>query len=389
MILTKNILFKNFQTKKNLSILKKKLNSIIKNKDKDDIIKSLCPNYKYNYSIKLINQLKKIKRPIRLIGIGGSILGSKAIYNFLQNKIKRKISFIDNLFSTIDIELIKKKSLNIIISKSGNTLEAIANTNIFTNKNENNLFLTEDKKSILRKLANQMKSEIIDHNNYIGGRYSVLSEVGMLPASLMGLNEKKFKQFNNLIKNKSFLNNLILNTSNIIFFLKNKKFNSVIINYDEFSQDFFKWYQQLVAESLGKKNKGIMPIISSMPKDNHSLLQLYLDGPKNNFFTFFSVDEKKSIKIKNNFYFDNLLKNKKISSILDAQKKGSEKIFSEKKIPYRSFTIKNRSEETLGELFTFFILETILLGSAMKVNPFNQPAVELLKKETKKNLIYN
>ena len=131
-----------------------------------------------------------------------------------------------------------------------------------------------------------------------------------------------------------------------------------------------------------------MPIISSMPKDNHSLLQLYLDGPKNNFFTFFSVDEKKSIKSKDNFNLNNSLKNKKISSILGAQKKGSENIFREKKIPYRSFTIKNRSEETLGELFTFFILETILLGSAMKVNPFNQPAVELLKKETKKNLIY-
>ena len=223
MILTKNILFKNFQKKKNLGILKKKLNSIIKDKDENDIIKSLCPNYKYNYSTKLINQLKKIKQPIRLIGIGGSILGAKAIYNFLQNKIKKKISFIDNLFSSIDIESINKKSLNIIISKSGNTLETIKNTNIFVKKNENNIFITENKKSILRKLANQMKSEIIDHNNYIGGRYSVLSEVGMLPASLMGLNEKKFKQFNNLIKNKSFLNNLILNTSNIIFFLKKKK----------------------------------------------------------------------------------------------------------------------------------------------------------------------
>ena len=389
MIVTKNILFKNFSSRKSSEHLKKILNLIIKNKFKNDIINSLRPNYKYSYSKNFINKFKKNKYPIRLIGMGGSVLGAKAIYKFLQKKIKKKISFIDNLIPVVDIKSINKRSLNIVISKSGNTLETIANANIFIKKNEDNIFVTENKNNFLRKLAHKMKSEVIDHNNFIGGRYSVLSEVGMLPASLMGLNEKKFKQFNNLIKNKIFLDNLILNTSNIIFFLKKKQFNSVIINYDESSQDFFKWYQQLVAESLGKKNKGIMPIISSMPKDNHSLLQLYLDGPKNNFFTFFSVDEKNSIKIKNNlnFNFDNFLKNKQISKILNSQKQGSENIFLKKKIPYRSFTIKNRSEETMGELFTFFILETILLGSVMKINPFDQPAVELIKKETKKILI--
>ena len=389
MILTKNILFKNFSSRKNSKYLKKKLDLIIKNKNRDNLIKSLCPNYKYNYSSKFINKLNKIKYPIRLIGMGGSILGSKAIYKFLQNKVKKKISFIDNLTSTVNIKSINEKCLNIVISKSGNTLETISNANIFIKKDKNNVFITENKNNFLRKLAYKMKAEVIDHNNFIGGRYSVLSEVGMLPASLMGLNEKKFKQFNNLIKNKKYINNLILNTSNIIYFLEKKKFNSIIINYDDSSKDLFKWYQQLVAESLGKKNKGIMPIISSMPKDNHSLLQLYLDGPKNNFFTFFSVKEKESIKIKSNldFRFENFLKNKKISKILDAQKEGSKNIFLKKKIPHRSFTIKNRSEETLGELFTFFILETILLGDAMKINPFDQPAVELIKKETKKILV--
>ena len=97
-----------------------------------------------------------------------------------------------------------------------------------------------------------MKADIVDHNNFIGGRYSVLSEVGMLPACLMGLSEKKFKQFNNLIKNKKFVNSLILNVSNILFFVKRKKFNSIIINYDEKADDIFRWYQQLVGESLGK-----------------------------------------------------------------------------------------------------------------------------------------
>jgi len=125
-----------------------------------------------------------------------------------------------------------------------------------------------------------------------------------------------------------------------------------------------------------------------MPKDNHSLLQLYLDGPKNNFFTFFSVNESKSSKIKNNkiLNLDTYLQNKKISNILSANNQALENIFLKKKIPFRSFKIMKRSEETLGELFSFFILETILLGKAMKINPFNQPAVELLKNENKRIL---
>ena len=167
-------------------------------------------------------------------------------------------------------------------------METISNFNIIVGKNDENIFITENKKSYLSSLAKKMKSEIIHHNDFIGGRYSVLSEVGMLPAELMGLKEKKFKQFNNLIKNKYFINSLISNVSNKIFFLKKKKYNSIIFNYDEKSNNFFKWYQQLVAESLGKKGSGILPIISSMPKDNHSLMQYYLDGPRNNFLLFFT-----------------------------------------------------------------------------------------------------
>jgi glucose-6-phosphate isomerase len=161
------------------------------------------------------------------------------------------------------------------------------------------------------------------------------------------------------------------------------------LNYDKNSETFFKWYQQLIAESLGKKGKGILPIISSMPKDNHSVMQHYLDGTKNNFFTFFFVKEKNSLKFKNNkiLFSHNYLKNKSISQIMYAQKKATENIFLKKDIPFRSFEISSRTEETLGELFCFFILETILLGRALNVNPYDQPSVELIKKETKKILI--
>ena len=386
MILTKNILFKNFNRKIKSNSLKKKLKTIIENKN--EVLKSLTPNYKYSYSDNFLNRLKKKTSSLRIIGIGGSILGTKAIYNFLKYKIKKKVYFVDNLKQRP-----KKKKLtnilNLIVSKSGNTLETITNANILLNKNEKNVFVTENKLSYLRFFAEKLKSEIIDHNNFIGGRYSVLSEVGMLPASLMGLKEKKFKQFNNLIKNKNFINSLISNTANIIFFLKKKKYNSIIINYDEDSDDLFKWYQQLVAESLGKDGIGIYPSVSTMPKDNHSLMQLYLDGPKQSFYTFFHIHKRNSEKLNNNLILNshNFLKNKSVSQILTSQKNATENVFRKKEIPFRSFEILKKDEKTLGELFTFFILEIILLGKVLDVDPYDQPAVELIKKETKKVLL--
>ena len=126
-----------------------------------------------------------------------------------------------------------------------------------------------------------------------------------------------------------------------------------------------------------------------MPKDNHSVMQLYLDGFKNNFFTFFFVNQQKSKKINNNKILSsqNYLKDKDLSQIIFAQKKATENVFKKKNIPFRSFEILKRDEKTLGELFCFFILETILIGKSMKLNPFDQPAVELIKKETKNLLV--
>ena len=382
-MLTSNILFKNFKrNKKNLK-LNKKLFSLLN--DKNEVLSSLSKNYKDSFDSKILNKYKK-NNDFRVIGMGGSTLGTQTIYQFLNEKIKKNFSFIDNLKIEKNN---KKKRVNLIISKSGNTIETIVNANLLVNKNDRNIFITENKKSSLYLLAQKLKSEIIYHNNFIGGRYSVLSEVGMLPAELMGLDPKKFRCLNDLIKNKNFLNSLISNVSSIIYFAKNKKFNSIIINYDHNSKNLFNWYQQLVAESLGKKKKGILPIVSNMPKDNHSVMQLYLDGFNNNFFTFFYVRENKSLKINNKKLLtsENYLKDKSLDAIKYAQKKATENIFKKKQIPFRSFEIKKRDEKSLGELFCFFILETILLGKALKLNPYDQPAVELIKKETKKLLI--
>jgi len=385
-MITKNIKFKNFLVKKNFFNIPKKIKLLLE--ENNLILKTLRSSYKYSYSSKVVKKFKKYQN-LTLIGMGGSILGSQAIHDFLKYKIKKKVTFINNLTNKKLENYKKDKNLNLVISKSGNTLETISNSNIFIKKDDKNIFITENTNNYLFNLGKKLKAEIIEHKNYIGGRYSVLSEVGMLPAQLMGLSEKKFKQFDNLIKNKKFINNLVRNVENTLHFLKKDKFTSIILNYDEASENMFKWYQQLVAESLGKKSKGLLPVISVMPKDNHSLMQLYLDGPKKSFYTFFYVYDKKSLKLRSNQLLPsmNYLKNKNINKIIYSQKIATEIIFKKKHIPFRSFEILKRDEKSLGELFTFFILETILLGRALNVNPFDQPSVELIKKETKKILI--
>ena len=382
---TKNIFFLNFKHKAPSKSINKKLKHIINNKN--EVINSLSLNYKNSFDSKKLKK-KYNNLNFRVIGMGGSVLGTQTIYDFLKRKIKKKFVFVDNL-QALRKKPDQKNFTNLIVSKSGNTIETIANSNILIKKQDKNIFITENKSNYLKILAQKLKSEIIHHNNYIGGRYSVLSEVGMLPAELMGLNTKNFKQLNSIIKNKNFLNSLIVNVAATLNFIRNKKYNSIIINYDESSESLFKWYQQLIAESLGKKGKGILPIISNMPKDNHSVMQLYLDGIQSNFFTFFYVHDKNSQKIKNNLIMSNFtnLKNKNISQIIYAQKKATENVFKRKNIPFRSFEIKKRDEKTLGELFCFFILETILIAKSLNINPYDQPAVELIKQETTKILI--
>ena len=380
-MLTKNIKFINFKKKKinqNKITELKKINWL-KN---FPLLNSYSSEYKYSYSKKYVKNLKNYKK-FRIIGMGGSVLGTRAIYDFLREKVKKKFLFLDNLKPRIEN---KESAVNLIITKSGETLETISNFYILNKKKQKkNIFITENKDSYITQLAQNIKADVIEHKNYIGGRYSVLSEVGMLPAELMGLNERKFKQFNKLINNKNFLNSLIVNVDTILNLIKKGKFNSIIINYDENSDNLFKWYQQLVSESLGKKSKGLLPLISSMPKDNHSLLQYYLDGSKKNFYTFFNVEHYNSEVLPNNILKSKIyLRNKKLNNILKAQSKASQNIFRKKKLQFRSFQILKRDEETIGALFTFFVLETILIGKALKVNPFDQPSVELIKRETKK-----
>ena len=371
--------------KKNNKKIKKIFNEILLKKNSSfKVINSFSNDYRYSYNKKNLSKFKKYKT-ISIYGLGGSSLCIKSIYDFLKFKIKKKVYFFDNLNVKIP-KIAKNKNLDIVISKSGSTLETIVNQNIFSSSKK--LFITQNKKSYLMNLALKLKSEIIEHRNFVGGRYSALSEVGMLPAELFGLKSEKFKKFDKLISNKSFMDVLTNNVYMMHKFYLSGKTNSVLLNFDESSNSILEWYQQLLSESLCKKGKGFFPIISNLPKDNHSLMQLYLDGNKNNFYTIFDVIDYKTPKIKNKNLLPgySFLKNKSIKSVMMAQKEAVKRVFKKQGLKFRNFEIFHKDEESLGIIFTYFMLETILLGKLMKLNPFDQPAVESIKIETKRIL---
>ena len=401
-MLNKNIVFNNFffKSKKFDQNLKKTQNFFnsflleLKNFE-IPILECYKKDYTFDFSPTTVKKFSKYKN-IVVIGMGGSILGAKSIYSFLKTKIKKEVFFFDNLDVNLHLHFNKikilKNSCFIIVSKSGNTLETITNLSIVFSKSlfKNKLiFITEMGDNALNSIANKLNAEIIEHKDFIPGRYSVLSEAGMLPAALMGLNVNKFKNLKKLIQNKNFVSSLIQNVASIYTFNTQGIRNSVILNYDSSLNDLGYWYQQLVAESLGKKGKGINPILSFGPKDHHSLLQLYLDGPKDKFFTFFNSSQKEDkFKVSQDIIPNNMrfLKNKNLKFIINAQCNAVKNIFKLKKIPFRQITFNKKNEEELGEIFTFFVLETILLSRLMNINPFDQPSVEEVKIETKKIL---
>jgi glucose-6-phosphate isomerase len=401
-MLKKDNFFKNYfinlsKYNKNLKKTKKVFSSFLVDLKNNQIplLKSYEKNYEFDFSATTVKKFSKY-RNIVVIGMGGSILGTKSIYSFLKKRIKKEVFFFDNLDLNLSLKYKKIKNLKnscfIVVSKSGNTLETITNLGTIFSENllKNKLIIiTEITDNALMAIANKYNAEIIEHKEFIGGRYSVLSETGMFPAALMGLNLMKFKNLKRLINNKNFISSLIQNVASIHTLNSKKINNSVILNYDSSLNDLGYWYQQLVAESLGKQGKGINPILSFGPKDHHSLLQLYLDGPKDKFFTFFNSSKRENkLKVARDIIPNNMgfLINKNLEFIINAQCNATKNIFKLKKIPFRQITFNKKNEDELGEIFTFFVLETILLSRLMNINPFDQPAVEQVKIETKRFL---
>ena len=384
--------------KKNLDIVKKKSDLLCEefNQKKNQILQSFSSDYQIKVrSIKksIDNQNKKKI----VIGLGGSSSGAKALSFFIRDEI----IYFDNL----DFEYLKNffKRQNIkdyiffIISKSGDTFETLAMLNLLVleskkiknfNIFDNMVVITEDKESILKSFTNTNKIKFVEHNPNIGGRFSILSETGILPflgkeeIFVEEVSEKFISLLNNTDEDLSPTKNVAI----ILTCLKKIKLNiycNLLYNYR--LKHFSYWHHQLHAESLGKSGLGMTPITSICPKDHHSMMQLYLDGPKDKFFNIFSPpDENFYSKFeKLNFYN---IENYSPRNLLEKQFKSVIDVFCEKKIPHRVFQINDhKNPMNLIELFSYFLLETILLGLAMNINPYDQPAVQLIKDKIFKN----
>ena len=375
--------------------LKKIIENIFNNLDnKKDTFHVLSKKFIFNLKVSKLKKFKKYNSVV-LIGMGGSVLGARSIYSFLRHKIKKNFIFLDNLDHS-KVEIIKKethikKSLFIIISKSGNTIETLINSSLLKDNinSKNTIIITEKKKNLLNTFAKNKKILHIEHKKYIGGRYSVLSEVGVVPSYFMGIKTNNLRtDLHSFFKTKQ-KTILIESVVKLFHIHKLKKIKSIIfLNYAPELNKFLYWCQQLIAESLGKKGKGILPLISPAPRDHHSLLQMYLDGPRDKLFYIFSLNLNKKMNINSKVFGESFkfLENKELSKVILSQKKALTNVLKRKKIPYREFKINKINEEVLGELFSYFMLETTLIGKLIGINPFNQPAVEEVKILTKKYL---
>jgi len=349
---------------------------------------TLSAEYQKTVSLKKSNLKQKLHKNILVIGMGGSVLGSKMFSSFFG--LDKNYYFLDNLNNSIVNNFIKKdlsKFSIFIISKSGKTLETLTNCSIILNnfkkrkKNiSKNFIVISERNNILSNFAKKNNLMFFEHNINLSGRYSVLSEVGLL---MFNLDYKKIIQGINSVLKKGLNKNLIRNAATLLTLIKKSKIDThVSLIYSHNLLSYGYWHQQLLAESIGKKGKDFTPIISECPKDHHSIMQLYLDGKKNKFFTFFkTINNKLDQPIKD--YFDQKFKRKSLNNIIDSQFNATINIFKKNLIPFRVVLIDQKKPiQSFISLIVYSMLETAILCKALNLNPFNQPAVEEIKKET-------
>ena len=328
---------------------------------------------------------KKLKNKILIVGMGGSVLGAKTIASYLGLD---NYFFLDDL-SVYDIfNLINKDLKNFsifIISKSGNTLETIINFNLLIKKIGKkfmkNFIIISQRNTNLHKFAINNNLIFFEHNSNLSGRYSVLSEVGLI---MFSINKKEILNAIQFVISKKFKKILIKNTAFLFTLMKFSKVNQhVFLIYSKELLNFGYWHQQLLAESIGKDSMDFTPWVSMCPKDNHSIMQLFLGGKKNKFFSFLKiVKNKKDYLLTQNNLLNKNLNNTKLSKVIDAQFNATVNVFKKNNIPHRVILINEKKPKDLISLFVYSMLETVLLCKMSRVNPFNQPAVESIKKET-------
>ncbi len=355
------------------------------------------------YTIDQTKNFKKNKQNFVVFGTGGSNLGARALINILIDQSKN-ILFFDNIdplfFENQILNLDIKLTGFIVISKSGTTPETLSQfgtvikiareKNILSDLYANSLIVTEFKESPLYNIANKNNCNLLEHKKNIGGRYSIFSNVGMIPAILADLDVCKIhKGALKIIEENNFTNSL--NFAKIFSFCKTANFTSnTLMTYSDGLNYFGKWYLQLWAESIGKQNKGITALHSIGTTDQHSQLQLYLDGPKDKFFTFIkSRHNNKGLEIDSKIMKEesvDYLVNKKMGDLMHAEQEATIDTFKLNNFKFREIFLDEINEENMGSLMAESIIETIAACIYFDVDPFSQPAVEQGKILTKEYL---
>jgi glucose-6-phosphate isomerase len=347
---------------------------------------------------------------IAVIGIGGSSLGAKAVYEFLKpvEKLSRKLYFFEStdpinirhLLSQIDLE----RTHFLVISKSGTTVETFAIYKYILSLQNNPkcyTFIT-DPNSDLEKYANDIKAHVLHLPDNVGGRFSVLSVVGLMPLALCGIDISALLLGASKVKKSFFehgyLQNVLLQKS--LFYSKNhaKYHINCIFAYSESLKYFCEWYVQLWGESLGKKQRhsafhvGLTPIGLIGPKDQHSFLQLIMEGTRDKSVTFIQIEDfEDKIKIPNtklpHLESLNSLNSLTFSKLINMQCNSViEALLEEETIPLDSIVIPKIDAENIGSLIFYYELLTSLVGELIDVNTYNQPGVEAAKIILKKKL---
>ncbi|MDR3151334.1 MAG: hypothetical protein LBT67_00590 [Holosporaceae bacterium] len=337
-------------------------------------------------------------RQFMIFGTGGSSLGGQCIREISSQK--ENVTFINNLDPHTIRETLGKISDDVnflFISKSGETLETIAQLLIIieflksSGKTEEEIadrivVITEAEPSSLRDMILQYNFFFVNHPKRIGGRFSVFSAVGMLPALICGIDPMKIRK-----AAKNYLDNYFRAAVDGAFFTKENYPQHVFFIYSDKLSCFGQWLAQLYAESTGKLEAGITPLIARGTVDQHSQLQLYLAGPKNKCFTFLLEKQETKLRIPSEFTPPGFeyLKGKNLQSIFEAQCDATLDSVLKKHLPIRKIEFDPLTPEVLGELFMHFMLEVIMVCNLMNVNAFDQQAVEYAKNRTKELLSKN
>jgi len=335
-----------------------------------------------------------------IVGMGASARGGKTLVALARNSFtgisnSTKIHFIDNIdpltFDNMRATLDLKSTIFLVISKSGSTAETMAQLLVLLNdvaskigqENINNhfIFITESNDNSLTKIAYDNAIKIFEHNHNIGGRFSVLTAVGLLPAAVAGLDIRAIRDGATEIINLFFSDEEPEPAKGAVIhegLLQKGKNISVMMPYSDRLNAFSSWHQQLWAESLGKSGNGTTALRALGAFDQHSQLQLYLDGPADKFITLITLNQKNKGAVIPLSDDDSLayLAHHAIGDLMAAEQLATKNTLIKNRRPVREFAIEKIDEHTIGALLMHFMLETMVMGRLWNVDTFGQPAVE-------------